>query len=94
MTRLQKACRNALCGLIRAYQYTLSPWIGRSCRFTPSCSNYTMQAIQEHGCLKGILLGGMAHRPVQSPRQMGLRPGAGAGPLAEPCPPPAACKAV
>ena len=38
--------------------------------------------------------GGMAHRPVQSPRQMGLRPGAGAGPLAEPCPPPAARKAV
>ena len=38
--------------------------------------------------------GDMAHRPMQSPRQMGLRPGAGAGPLAEPCPPPAARKAV
>ena len=57
MTGLQKACRKALCGLIRVYQYTLSQCIGRSCRFTPSCSNYTMQAIQEHGCLKGILLG-------------------------------------
>ena len=29
----------------------------RSCRFTPSCSNYTMQAIMTHGCVKGILLG-------------------------------------
>ncbi|HCV93175.1 MAG: membrane protein insertion efficiency factor YidD [Faecalibacterium sp.] len=57
MNRLQAACRRALCLPIRAYQYTLSPWIGRSCRFTPSCSNYTMQAILTHGCIKGILLG-------------------------------------
>ena len=72
MNRLQYICRRALCVPIRAYQYTLSPWIGRSCRFSPSCSNYTMQAIMTHGCVKGILLGGMAHRPVQSLRQMGL----------------------
>ena len=45
------------CVPIRIYQYTLSPWIGRSCRFSPSCSNYTMQAILTHGCIKGILLG-------------------------------------
>ena len=57
MNRLQGACRKALCGLIRVYQYTLSPWTGRSCRFTPSCSNYTMQAIMTHGCVKGVLLG-------------------------------------
>ena len=57
MNRLQYICRRALCVPIRAYQYTLSPWIGRSCRFTPSCSNYTMQAIMIHGCVKGILLG-------------------------------------
>ena len=57
MNRLQKACRRALCALIRVYQYTLSPWIGRSCRFTPTCSNYTMRAIMTHGCIKGILLG-------------------------------------
>ncbi|WP_428047867.1 membrane protein insertion efficiency factor YidD, partial [Candidatus Avelusimicrobium facis] len=50
-------CRRALCVPIRIYQYTLSPWIGRSCRFSPSCSNYTMQAILTHGCVKGILLG-------------------------------------
>ena len=57
MNRVQLACRKALCALIRVYQYTLSPWIGRSCRFTPSCSNYTMQAILPHGCVKGVLLG-------------------------------------
>ena len=56
MNRLQMLCRRALCVPIRIYQYTLSPWIGRSCRFSPSCSNYTMQAILTHGCVKGILL--------------------------------------
>ena len=57
MNRFQRSCRRALCVPIRIYQHTLSPWIGRSCRFTPSCSNYTIQAIMTHGCLKGILLG-------------------------------------
>ena len=57
MNRLQMLCRRALCVPIRIYQHTLSPWIGRSCRFSPSCSNYTMQAILTHGCVKGILLG-------------------------------------
>lgn len=57
MNALQRLCRKGLCVPIRIYQHTLSPWIGRSCRFTPSCSNYTMQAIMTHGCVKGILLG-------------------------------------
>ena len=57
MNRFQRSCRRALCVPIRIYQHTLSPWIGRSCRFTPRCSNYTIQAIMTHGCLKGILLG-------------------------------------
>jgi putative membrane protein insertion efficiency factor len=42
---------------IRFYRYFLSPWVGQSCRFTPSCSVYTMQAIETHGALKGICLG-------------------------------------
>ena len=57
MNRIQLFFRRALCLPIRAYQLVLSPWIGRSCRFTPTCSNYTMQAIRTHGCIKGILLG-------------------------------------
>jgi putative membrane protein insertion efficiency factor len=43
-------------GLIRAYQYTLSPLLGPSCRFYPSCSEYAYQAIMRHGPLKGLLL--------------------------------------
>ena len=39
--------------LIRVYQYTLSPFIGRNCRYTPTCSNYGIEAIKKYGALKG-----------------------------------------
>lgn len=42
---------------IRVYQYTLSPWLPKSCRHAPSCSAYTVEAIQEWGVVKGIWLG-------------------------------------
>lgn len=41
---------------IRAYRFLLSPWVGRSCRFTPTCSAYAMEAIETHGALKGLWL--------------------------------------
>ncbi len=44
--------------LIRIYQLLLSPLFGRNCRFTPTCSVYTSEAIKKHGLLKGIFLGG------------------------------------
>lgn len=42
---------------IKLYQYTISPLLGLSCRFYPTCSQYTLEAIQQHGCLKGVWLG-------------------------------------
>ena len=42
---------------VRAYQVTLSPLFGDCCRFTPSCSEYMIEAIQIHGALKGGWLG-------------------------------------
>ena len=42
-----------LTALVRAYRYFLSPWWGRQCRFTPSCSEYALEAIERHGALKG-----------------------------------------
>ena len=39
--------------LIRIYQFTLSPWIGKSCRYTPTCSNYGIEAIRKYGFFKG-----------------------------------------
>jgi len=44
-------------GLIRLYQLTLSQVMLPSCRFAPSCSQYTYEAIAKHGLLKGIWLG-------------------------------------
>lgn len=45
-----------LLALIRAYQYLLSPWFGTQCRFTPSCSHYACQALQQYGTLRGCWL--------------------------------------
>lgn len=39
--------------LIKLYQYLLSPLLGSSCRFTPTCSQYGIEAIQKHGPFKG-----------------------------------------
>jgi hypothetical protein len=41
---------------IRAYQLCLSPLFPGCCRFTPTCSEYAILAIQRHGFLKGSLL--------------------------------------
>ena len=41
-------------GLIRVYQYTLSPMLGQRCKYYPSCSNYAIGALREHGPIKGI----------------------------------------
>lgn len=42
--------------MIRLYQRLLSPLLGSSCRFTPSCSHYTCQALREYGVLHGTWL--------------------------------------
>jgi len=43
--------------LIKGYQLFLSPLLGNNCRFYPSCSVYTAQAINRYGVLKGSFLG-------------------------------------
>lgn len=43
--------------IIRIYQKLISPFLGKNCRFYPTCSNYTYQAIEEHGIIKGSYLG-------------------------------------
>jgi len=42
--------------LIKIYQKTLSPFIGNSCRFNPTCSKYGYEAISKHGAIKGGFL--------------------------------------
>ena len=43
--------------LIRGYRRFISPMLPPSCRFTPSCSLYTLQAIEKYGLLKGGFMG-------------------------------------
>ena len=39
--------------LIRFYQIFISPFLGQNCRFYPTCSNYSIQALKEYGLFKG-----------------------------------------
>lgn len=48
--------RALLIALVRGYRYFLSPWLGSSCRFEPTCSAYSLQALQEHGAATGSYL--------------------------------------
>lgn len=41
---------------IRAYQYAISPMMASHCRYTPSCSQYAIEAISHHGGIKGLYL--------------------------------------
>lgn len=60
---------------IKLYQILISPLLGPSCRFTPTCSQYAVEAIQKHGPIRGSWLaakriirchpwGGCGHDPV------------------------------
>ncbi len=48
--------RRLLLGLVRVYQLIISPHLPSSCRYTPSCSNYAIEALQKYGALKGTIL--------------------------------------
>ena len=73
--------RAALIGLVKGYRLLLSPWLGSSCRFMPTCSAYSLQALEQHGAAAGTYLtvarlarchpwcnGGIDEVPVEKPR--------------------------
>jgi uncharacterized protein len=47
----------ALVAIIRIYQVALSPYFGQQCRFSPTCSQYTIEAINKHGAFVGLAYG-------------------------------------
>ncbi|MDP3481110.1 MAG: membrane protein insertion efficiency factor YidD [Desulfoprunum sp.] len=53
ISQLPKRC---LLGLVRGYQYFISPLFPPCCRFTPTCSAYTIQAIEKYGVFRGSFL--------------------------------------
>lgn len=54
---MKAAIRKLLIAMIRFYQVAISPLLGANCRYYPTCSAYTIQAIEKYGALKGLWLG-------------------------------------
>jgi putative membrane protein insertion efficiency factor len=48
--------KSLLIGIVKSYRLFLSPWLGSSCRFAPTCSAYSLQALQTHGAAAGSYL--------------------------------------
>ena len=62
---------SVLKALVRGYSYAISPLLGQNCRYHPTCSAYAVQAIDEHGAIKG---GYLAFRRVLSCHPWSHRP--------------------
>ena len=73
--------QRALMGLVKGYRLLLSPWLGSACRFSPTCSVYSLQALERHGAAAGSYLtlarlarchpwcaGGIDEIPLEKPR--------------------------
>lgn len=56
MEKTDKAMRKLVISLLVGYQRFISPLLGNNCRFHPSCSQYSIMAINEYGIIKGIWL--------------------------------------
>ena len=48
--------RRLLIALVKGYRLFLSPWLGSSCRFTPTCSAFALEALERHGAAAGSYL--------------------------------------
>ena len=48
--------RVLLIGVVKGYRLILSPWLGSACRFEPTCSAYSLQALEQHGAAVGSYL--------------------------------------
>lgn len=73
--------QRVLMGLVKGYRLLLSPWLGSACRFSPTCSVYSLQALERHGAAAGSYLtlarlarchpwcaGGIDEIPLEKPR--------------------------
>lgn len=56
MAEDEKVMRKIFVLFIKGYQYLISPFLGNNCRYYPSCSEYSQQAIIHHGIFRGLWL--------------------------------------
>ena len=49
--------KRLLMALVRGYSYLISPLLGNNCRYYPTCSAYTLEAIERFGALRGLWMG-------------------------------------
>jgi len=54
---MDKIARALLIAILKIYKSAISPLMPKSCRFYPSCSDYSIQAISKYGPVRGVLLG-------------------------------------
>ncbi|NPA43318.1 MAG: membrane protein insertion efficiency factor YidD [Chlorobi bacterium] len=84
MERAAKILALPFIALVRFYQLALSPYLGASCRYTPTCSQYTVEALKMHGLFTGGLLairrilschplGGKGYDPVPTKEELARR---------------------
>jgi putative membrane protein insertion efficiency factor len=75
-----------LIGAVKGYQLMISPWTPATCRFTPTCSSYAIEAIELHGAVRGTWLalkrigrchpwGGLGYDPVPPRANDAVEPG-------------------
>lgn len=54
MEKIAQSMQALLIRLIRCYKFFISPYLGQRCRFYPSCSAYSLQALKQYGVCKGV----------------------------------------
>ena len=54
---VRRGAAGLLIFVVRLYRATLSPLLGGECRFRPTCSEYFIEAVRTHGCVRGALMG-------------------------------------
>jgi len=80
-----RALARPLIGLVKLYRVALSPWLGMNCRYQPTCSEYAIEALHEHGVFRGTWLaarrigrchpwGGSGYDPVPPRKEGGDEP--------------------
>lgn len=52
---LQRQAASLVIAVVRGYQVVISPWLGRNCRFEPTCSAYCIEAVRRYGVGRGLL---------------------------------------